>query len=116
VGAITIAKIREAKSTKKAIKLPTTIKVVTGTSTARKEVSRQTAFCEVGWGALTRSYMRSLQKLTDIELGKIMDEAKTFSKASRREEVADEADLDDERADLDIGLGSFSDDDVDMVD
>ena len=100
-GAITIAKIREAKSSKKAIKLPATVNPATG-----KELMQQTAFGELSWGSATQSYLKSIQKLTTIEMGHIMDEAKLFSRTSRREEEADDIDLDNECANLEAGSES----------
>lgn len=106
-GTITIAMVREAKATKKAIKLPAMINPETG-----KQSARHTAFSELSWGKPTRSYLESIEKnVDDVAMEKIMDEAKEFSKASHGandESAAGSFDPDDDRANLQDGSGSSS--------
>jgi hypothetical protein len=57
------------------------------------------------------------KKLTDANIDSIMSSAKTFSKASRREECADDEDPEDERANLESGSsGDESDESSDGSD
>jgi hypothetical protein len=99
--------IREAKTTKKAIKLPAMINPETG-----RQSTRHVAFGELSWGKPTRSYLESIEKnVDDNAMEKIMDEAKEFSKVSRGENdesTAGSFDPDDERANLQDGSGVSS--------
>ncbi|OJA15089.1 hypothetical protein AZE42_13664, partial [Rhizopogon vesiculosus] len=106
-GTITIAMVREAKTTRKAIKLPAMINPETG-----RQSTRHVAFSELSWGKPTRSYLESIEKnIDDDAMEKIMGEAKEFSKASHGENdqsAAGSFDPDDECANLQDGSGSSS--------
>jgi hypothetical protein len=107
-GTLTIAAaIREARATKKAIKMPPVINPETG-----RISTRHTAFSEVSWGKPTRQYLASINKnVDDAAMKKIIDEAIEYSKAS-----ADGAELesgsDNDRAQL-PNNGSDSEDEFD---
>lgn len=105
-GGLTIEVIREARDTKKAIKLPIMINPVTG-----KQSARYSAFSVVSWNKPTQGFLKSVKNLTADAMEAIMDEAKEFARASRyRDEGGDEADPDDERANLIDGSdGTLSD-------
>jgi hypothetical protein len=96
-GTVTIATIREAKIAKKAIKMPPIMNLETG-----KESTRHTAFSELSWGKATRSYLVSINKISDSAMKKIMDDAAAFAKDNGTESSGS-IDVDDERAQLSEG-------------
>jgi len=96
-GTVTIATIREAKIAKKAIKMPPIMNLETG-----KESTRHTAFSELSWGKATRSYLVSINKISDSAMKKIMDDAAAFAKDNGAE-PSGSIDVDDERAQLSEG-------------
>jgi hypothetical protein len=107
-GAITIEKIKDARIKKRTLQLPVTLNLSTG-----KESSRPTTFSQVGWGAPTRSYLRSItMNVDDDAIEHIVKDAKEFVKATQhKDESAMDIDTDDDRAQL--GDGSDLDDSVD---
>ena len=85
---------------KKALKLPVTINLGTG-----KESARNVALGYVGWSDQTTKYLVSITKsISDIDMDKIIMEAKEFSWASTRElaqsGARDSIDVDDECANI----------------
>jgi histone H3/H4 len=77
-----------------------------------KESYTSTAFTEANWGKTTRSYLTSINALSDRKLQDIIDKAKEYAKATARSTVPT-LDLDtediDERAQLVDGGDSDSD-------
>jgi hypothetical protein len=66
-----------------------------------KKASRPLAFSDEGWGAATRAYIRSTEKLSNGELAAIFENAKEFAKVtgpSGSKSSQGETNLDDERA------------------
>jgi hypothetical protein len=73
-GGLTIEVIREARDTKKAIKLPIMINPVTG-----KQSVRYLAFSVVSWNKPTQGFVKLVKNLTADAMEAIMDEAKKFA-------------------------------------
>jgi hypothetical protein len=102
---LSIELVREARNTKKAIKLPVTINPVTG-----KQSARYTAFSIVSWGKPTQGFITSANRRDDDAMEVIMDAAKKARISHNKDEGDDDVDPDDERANLVDGSdGTLSD-------
>jgi hypothetical protein len=107
-GNLTIEMVREAKNAKRAIKLPPVINPATG-----KESARYSAFSEGSWGKPTRAFIKSARKMDDEAIERIIDGAKEYARVSlsrSKDEETDDADSEDNRANLVEGAEYFSDD------
>ena len=106
MGTLTVEKVQETKLMKKSIKLPTTVNPDTG-----KQSAWHTAFSEVSWGKPTQLYLKLISSRVDDEaMEAIMSETKTFMKASRKRDMQDGIDPDNDRVNLDEYPPGMSDD------
>ena len=104
-GSLSIELVREARNTKKAIKLPVTINPVTG-----KQSAQYTAFSIVSWGKPTQGFITSANRHDDDVMEVIMDVAKKARISHNKDEGDDDVDPDDERTNLVDGSdGTLSD-------